>query len=522
MHLVYWRKSIPPFVLTLFIIAASIANVRSDETSPVKSLADYSLGSAGTPTAKGNNGGSMGGGAQADFTQLIDLITSTIAPSTWDEVGGPGSISEFRGGVHISTNSVLDYLQVNAPQLVMAKEAAREVHAAQNPHRSSHLRKVSLTRLDRAVQQLRSQGKPIPEEMEYLAGLNRIQYLFIYPEEKEVVIAGSADDWQLSSEGKIASVQSGRPTLHLDDLVVLLRMYQRHPQGTFGCSIDPLPESLAKAKTFLDETSGKPIAQSQRAKWLAKLRESLGDQKVSIDGVSADSRVAQVLATADYHMKLVGMGTEKGVPGLKNYLDLIQVKPGGPPPAMEALRWWFTLSSRAPEANQDATAFGLAGIGLRLVAENELVSSSGERQHTGAASEANQAFTTGFTENMAALSQKYPIYADLRNVCDLACAAALLVNHPQASLLLGELKAISSAGTYETHAVDVPKMVATVARQRVVQEKYVLTGVSGGVQVSFGELVQTAKLRIDSYGKLAAERNGSPPRQKSAAIWWWD
>ena len=123
---------------------------------------------------------------------------------------------------------------------------------------------------------------------------------------------------------------------------------------------------------------------------------------------------------------------------------------------------------------------------------------------------------------MAALSQKYPIYADLRNVCDLACAAALLVNHPQASLLLGELKAISSAGTYETHAVDVPKMVATVARQRVVQEKYVLTGVSGGVQVSFGELVQTAKLRIDSYGKLAAERNGSPPRQKSAAIWWWD
>ncbi len=38
----------------------------------------------------------MGGGQQADFDSLIDLITTTIAPTTWDEVGGPGSIAEFR------------------------------------------------------------------------------------------------------------------------------------------------------------------------------------------------------------------------------------------------------------------------------------------------------------------------------------------------------------------------------------------------------------------------------------------
>jgi general secretion pathway protein D len=39
--------------------------------------------------------GGMGGGQQADFDSLIDLITSTIQPTTWDEVGGPGSIAEF-------------------------------------------------------------------------------------------------------------------------------------------------------------------------------------------------------------------------------------------------------------------------------------------------------------------------------------------------------------------------------------------------------------------------------------------
>jgi len=39
--------------------------------------------------------GGMGGGSQADFDSLIDLITTTIAPESWDDVGGPGSVSGF-------------------------------------------------------------------------------------------------------------------------------------------------------------------------------------------------------------------------------------------------------------------------------------------------------------------------------------------------------------------------------------------------------------------------------------------
>jgi general secretion pathway protein D len=36
--------------------------------------------------------GGLGGGAQPDFASLIQLITSTIQPTTWDENGGPGAI----------------------------------------------------------------------------------------------------------------------------------------------------------------------------------------------------------------------------------------------------------------------------------------------------------------------------------------------------------------------------------------------------------------------------------------------
>lgn len=41
--------------------------------------------------AAGDGGGTYENGL--DYDSLIDLITSTIAPTTWDEVGGPGSIA---------------------------------------------------------------------------------------------------------------------------------------------------------------------------------------------------------------------------------------------------------------------------------------------------------------------------------------------------------------------------------------------------------------------------------------------
>ncbi len=48
-----------------------------------------------SPQPLGYAPGSMGGASMADFDTLIDLITTTIAPQSWDTVGGPGSIEGF-------------------------------------------------------------------------------------------------------------------------------------------------------------------------------------------------------------------------------------------------------------------------------------------------------------------------------------------------------------------------------------------------------------------------------------------
>jgi general secretion pathway protein D len=71
-------------------------------------------GSSGGRMASGLNQpinygpGGMGGGAQADFDSLIELITTTVRPQTWDEVGGPGSVSPFQNNLSLVISQTED------------------------------------------------------------------------------------------------------------------------------------------------------------------------------------------------------------------------------------------------------------------------------------------------------------------------------------------------------------------------------------------------------------------------------
>ena len=52
--------------------------------------------------------GGAGGGVVADFDSLIDLITSTIAPTTWEEVGGQGAIESYRNNLSLVISQTED------------------------------------------------------------------------------------------------------------------------------------------------------------------------------------------------------------------------------------------------------------------------------------------------------------------------------------------------------------------------------------------------------------------------------
>ena len=66
-----------------------------------------------------------------------------------------------------------------------------------------------------------------------------------------------------------------------------------------------------------------------------------------------------------------------------------------------------------------------------------------------------------------------------------------------------------------------PREVESVVNHRVVGEKYIVVGVSGGVSVDTQHLVTTDALQVDDYGP--ARQNHQPlPRELEGAAWWWD
>jgi general secretion pathway protein D len=52
-------------------------------------------------SAPGSGPGGLRGGTGPDFDSLVELVTSTIAPQSWQEVGGPGAISGYENNLSL-------------------------------------------------------------------------------------------------------------------------------------------------------------------------------------------------------------------------------------------------------------------------------------------------------------------------------------------------------------------------------------------------------------------------------------
>ncbi|MEX2187155.1 MAG: hypothetical protein WD875_10190, partial [Pirellulales bacterium] len=88
--------------------------------------ANSGLGGRSSPMSVGGPGG-MGGGAAADFDAIIDLVTSTVAPTTWDAVGGSGSIKQFENNLTL----VISQTQEVHEQIVDLLEQLRRLQDLQ-------------------------------------------------------------------------------------------------------------------------------------------------------------------------------------------------------------------------------------------------------------------------------------------------------------------------------------------------------------------------------------------------------
>ena len=478
-------------------------------TSVLDAAAGYSV----------ERGGAAGGAAMADFDSLINLITATLSPESWEAIGGPGAIDSFPGGVYVDAGGLMQRLAVrDTAALSQLRQRSSSASANQDVRRASPLRKVSLTQLEKQLQLRWAQRLGPTEEMSLLAGMERVRFIFVYPETGDIVLAGPAGDWKLDAEGRYVSATTGRPILQLDDFVVVLRN-AIGAGGQFTCSITPRQPNLAAARAYLDETTRTPLKAGQAKSWVDGLQNTLGLQDIEVQGIDPRTRVSRVIVEADYRMKLVGMGLEDGVLGLTSYLDSV---PMGEARPMSVLRWWFTLGHDALHATTSRDAFEIRGQGVKVLSENEMLDELGQRIHTGQADELNSQFAHDFTKHFEALAAKYPIYADLQNVFDLALAAGLIVAQDLPDQVGWHLLHFGQPDRFHVRLDAAPQTVQTVANYRADRQGAIVAGVSGGVSVNTAPLVVREAIRIDDYGVLAAEHQGARPDDLLHNAWWWD
>lgn len=466
-----------------------------------------------------------GGGSQANFMPLMMLLFNTTS-GEWEMMDGVGgNMMPFYTGVRVDPNGMLALLskEDRVGRLKDLGLEARKADLNDDMARASSLRLVSLTRLEREVARRLKAGQPVLETMRHLAGLQKIQYVFVYPEQGEIVVGGPAEAWRYNEMGLPVGTTSGRPTLQLDDLVTVLRIFSPSGQNAFHCLIVPRQVGLAKVKALVEQSNARgPLAAGAVRHWVRQLQEALGEQDAVFAGVPTDSRVARAILEADYRMKLVGVGRLDGGPGIPSYFDLLSPKTvKSNPPALDALRWWLTMKYDGVMHSPDRNVFELVGSSVRCLCENELVTSDGTRIHTGKADAANQQFALNFTNHYEQLAARDSVFADLQNIFDLAMVAALL-RHEQVQERTKWFDGVfAPKGAYRPARYEPPKTVMSVGAHRVYGGRDIIVQVAGGVDGDIARLLKDPQIYQEQVRLDSLARRGQPP-QLPEGRWWWD
>jgi hypothetical protein len=457
-------------------------------------------GAAGGGGNTGGGGGAGGGGNNQNNQNQINT-------------GAAGVVVDAAGTLRM--NVVRDI----GGQAMRQRQAAAMASLSPEVTRRSPLRKVSLNRLEAAI---RAKNGVITDEERYLAGLLRVRYVFFYPESGDIVLAGPAEGWASDPAGRMVGFSTGRPVIQLQDLVVALRAFppDQTSSPVIGCSIDPTAEGLAAMQQFLRNTGSvfyAPPTLAQTQYIATGLRNSLGMQQVSIDGVAPDTHFAQVLVEADYRMKLIGIGLEQPPVRMVSFVDAASPSQV----ARNALfRWYFVPDYECVRVSDNGLAMELVGDGVKLVGENEMVTDGGQRRMASKSSRASQVFTNSFTKSYAQLAERSPVYAELRNLIDLAVAAAYIQHEDLYHKANWTMEFLGDEAAFSVRTYNAPKKVASTVAA-VWKGGKLVTPIGGGVQIQADRALDSENLLSDEDGAVAT-RHAEAKIELAEAQWWWD
>jgi len=425
-------------------------------------------------------------------------------------------------GIAIDADGVIQTKKFRDPsgRLLTLRAAEAKAKIGHDLAEPSKLRKVSLVRLEQELQARLNEGKPPTDAMLHLAGIQRLQYVFYYPDSGDIVIAGPAEAWVKNGVGKTVGVTTNRPTLLLEDMIAALRTYSPKSKAKplVGCSIDPDADALVRMQAF-QRTVPKVIAQRDQAAvarvtWNG-LREALGTANIRVMGVSDKTHLAEMLVEADYRMKMIGIGLEPPPIRMATFLGSLSGAPQG------LQRWWFTPNYECLRVAGDGNALELVGQGVVLNAEDKQIATDGRLHNTGRPiNKASELFTLSFTRKYDEISTAAPVFAQLRTAVDMLVVAAYI----RQADLYGKsgwdqgVFADEAAFPIETHAA--PKK-APCAVNVIWKGSRMLAPAGGGVAIQADKALEPSNLLTDDRGVIARMYKDEGEKRPVEA-WWWD
>jgi len=409
------------------------------------------------------------------------------------------------GGVSIDAEGVLNNATTDAVgELHKARVKAME-EIPGDLNKAVGLRKVSLRRLEAAIQERIASGKPLSDSIKYLAGLQQIQYVFVFPERRDIILAGPAEGWKVDPRGNIVGCTTQHPIMLLDNLLVALRAAHAMPRPEITCSIDPTPEGMARTSKLVAAKDTDPIAFGRE--W----EKAMGMQTITVAGVPTTSYFARVLVAADYRMKRISMSLDDSpVSGLPSYLDM--VKPGR---KIQTPRFWLEPKYEAVLRDADGLVFEFRGPSVKAMTEEDFVTSTGNMQHSGKASSAAQGWANRMTQKYPKLAVADPIFGELRNCMELAVVAALIVKEELTVKAGYSMSLLLDAKDMKTEEFPAPTKVESKASAITKGRKWIIS-VSGGVRINPWTLVEKIETK-QTLGEVRSQVAG-----KESQKWWWD
>ncbi|UUO08950.1 DUF1598 domain-containing protein [Blastopirellula sp. J2-11] len=443
---------------------------------------------------------------------LLLLVVAALALPTAAMAGHQNFRSNSVGGISIDAQGVVGLASVDSQRMLRAEMVKALEKAPGELNAPTEMRKVSLRGLNAAIKDAQANNLGVlPDEVKYLAGLQRIEYVFVYPEENDIVLAGPGEGWTVDDHGTVVGVTTGRPVLLLEDLVVALQSVDNARNGGITCSIDPTQQGRINFQQYMSNVK----RASQMSPALVQgIERAMGMQDVTVQGVPQTSHFARVLVGADYRMKRIAMGHDKApVRGLKSFVETASVAVLN---ANAAPRWWLACNYEPLAKSEDGLAWQLRGPGVKAMTEDEIITADGKVQQTGKEGLAAKAWADKMTANYEELSGEDKIFGELRNIMDMCVVAALISKEnmlKKANLDLPMLGDATNSMTQSEYYA--PKNVPSIVSAGKKGRNWVIT-VSGGVDIDSWTVASNSE----------AVPTMQPLREQNAksgdATWWWN